>query len=120
MRLSDLPRLTSSVCALLTALALVPQAVADSPLTCAALTSFKAPGSDMSIKQAAVVPAAPSGVLPAYCRVDGALEERIGHDGKPYAIGFAVAMPDNWNGRFLMQGGGGLNGSLTTPLGGGP
>src|SRR3974390_2834092 len=27
-------------------------------------------------------------------------------------------MPENWNGRFLMQGGGGLNGSVALPLGG--
>jgi hypothetical protein len=28
-----------------------------------------------------------------------------------------VALPDNWNGRFLFQGGGGLNGTLALPLG---
>jgi feruloyl esterase len=54
---------------------------------------------------------------PAHCRVDGALDSRIGVDGKPYAIKFAVALPANWNGRFLFQGGGGLNGSVNPPLG---
>ena len=34
-----------------------------------------------------------------------------------YAIGFAIALPDRWNGRFLFQGGGGLNGSIRPPLG---
>ncbi len=24
-------------------------------------------------------------------------------DGKPYAIGFTMALPANWNGRFLFQ-----------------
>ncbi|MEP7243326.1 MAG: tannase/feruloyl esterase family alpha/beta hydrolase, partial [Gammaproteobacteria bacterium] len=67
-------------------------------------------------------PAAPmqpviEGALPAYCRVDGVIDERVGRNGKPYAIGFAVAMPDKWNGRFLFQGGGGLNGSVNLPLG---
>ena len=40
-----------------------------------------------------------------------------GSDGKPYAIGFAVALPENWNGRFLFQGGGGLNGNVGLPIG---
>lgn len=94
---------------------------------CASLTSFKASGFDMTITQAAIVsegpvPATPfgpafSGTLPAYCRVDGMIDERTGQDGKPYAIGFAVAMPLNWNGRFLMQGGGGLNGNVALPIG---
>ena len=56
--------------------------------------------------------------LPAHCRVDGVIDERTGRDGKPYGIGFAVALPANWNGRFLFQGGGGLNGSVQPPLGG--
>jgi feruloyl esterase len=49
--------------------------------------------------------------------VDGVIDERVGHDGRPYAIGFAVALPVSWNGRFLMQGGGGLNGNVAVPLG---
>lgn len=52
-----------------------------------------------------------------HCRVDGAFEKRIGEDGQPYAIGFAVALPDDWNRRFLFQGGGGLNGVLHHPVG---
>jgi feruloyl esterase len=54
---------------------------------------------------------------PAHCRVDGVIDERTGRDGKPYGIGFAVALPANWNGRFLFEGGGGLNGSVQPPLG---
>src|SRR3954462_7280572 len=42
---------------------------------------------------------------------------RTGTDGKPYGIGFAIALPAEWNGRFLFQGGGGLNGSIAPPLG---
>jgi hypothetical protein len=37
------------------------------------------------------------GVMPEYCRIDGEIDKRIGHDGKPYAIGFAMSMPKNWN-----------------------
>ena len=46
------------------------------------------------------------------------MDQRTGADNKPYAIGFAIALPDNWNGRFLFQGGGGLNGYILPPLGG--
>ncbi|HEX2584881.1 MAG TPA: DUF6351 family protein, partial [Steroidobacteraceae bacterium] len=94
---------------------------------CESLTSFKAAGLDVIVKKATQIPAGPvpaipyssgyPGTLPAYCRVDGVIDERIGHDGKPYAIGFAIALPENWNGRFMMQGGGGLNGSVAQPLG---
>jgi pimeloyl-ACP methyl ester carboxylesterase len=98
-------------------------ASAGSPIPCGSLASFKLPGFDMAIKQTAIVPPGPDSKLPTYCRADGVIDERVGHDGKPYAIGFAVAMPENWNGRFLMQGGGGLNGNIAAPLGvstGGP
>ena len=67
------------------------------------------------------MPASAPGVspaVPAHCRVDGVIDERTGRDGKPYGIGFALALPANWNGRFLFQGGGGLNGSVQPPLGG--
>jgi feruloyl esterase len=40
-------------------------------------------------------------------------------DGKPYAIGFHLRLPDNWNERFFFQGGGGTDGSIGDALGGG-
>ena len=49
--------------------------------------------------------------------MEGVIDQRTGVDGKPYGIGFALALPDQWNGRFLFQGGGGLNGNVTLPLG---
>lgn len=55
--------------------------------------------------------------LPAHCRVEGMINERKGAGGKTYGIGFAIALPDDWNGRFLLQGGGGLNGSVGLPTG---
>jgi len=55
--------------------------------------------------------------MPAYCRLDATLDRRTGADGKSYGIGFALALPAEWNGRFLFQGGGGLNGSVAPPLG---
>ena len=95
---------------------------------CAALTTLQIPGVALSITKAEWFPegSSPPGgrggapnpmKLPAYCRVDGVLDRRTGADGKPYGIGFALALPGDWNGRFLFQGGGGLNGSVQMPLG---
>ena len=47
--------------------------------------------------------------FPSYCRADGVMDPRTGAEAKHYAIGFAVVLPDNWNGRFLFQGRGALN-----------
>ena len=88
---------------------------------CSALTKFAMNEHRVVVRQAQEVAASAPGVspaVPAHCRIEGVIDERIGRDGKPYAIGFAVALPANWNGRFLFQGGGGLNGSVQPPLGG--
>ncbi|HEX6636057.1 MAG TPA: tannase/feruloyl esterase family alpha/beta hydrolase [Steroidobacteraceae bacterium] len=82
---------------------------------CASLAKFTLPGHQVVISKVQQVPA---GATPAHCRVDGVIDQRVGSDGKPYGIGFAVALPEKWNGRFLFQGGGGLNGSVAPPLGG--
>jgi len=106
-------------------------AAAQQPRTaaCTAMKDFKLPGVTLEITKAEWQPAGtepPRGnpnappspfKLPAYCRVDGMIDRRTGADGKPYGIGFAINLPDNWNGRFLQQGGGGLNGSVGFPLG---
>ena len=100
-------------------------------LKCADLTGWKIPNSTTVVTKAEEVPEAPPGTvqpmppapatvsvaLPPNCRADGVIDQRLGVDGKSYAIGFAVALPDHWNGRFLYQGGGGLNGSIRPPLG---
>jgi pimeloyl-ACP methyl ester carboxylesterase len=78
---------------------------------CAALTRFTLPGHRVVIREAKEISS-------SHCRIDGVIDERTGRDGKPYAIGFAVALPVKWNGRFLFQGGGGLNGSVQPPQGG--
>jgi feruloyl esterase len=57
--------------------------------------------------------------LPPHCHVAGSFEHRAGIDGRDYAIGFAINLPEDWNGRFLFQGGGGLNGVVREPTGGG-
>ena len=97
---------------------------------CSALTKLQIPGLELTITKTEWFPggtpppqAGPGGAavplkLPAYCRLDGVLDRRVGADGKSYGIGFALALPGEWNGRFLFQGGGGLNGSVGQPLGG--
>jgi hypothetical protein len=95
---------------------------------CANLAKDSSAGASVQITKAehlaaGVAPAAPNGVpapaaaLPAYCRVDGVIDERTGVGGKKYGIHFALALPDHWTGRFLFQGGGGLNGNVAPPLG---
>ena len=61
--------------------------------------------------------------VPEHCRVTGRMNDRIGLDGRPYAIGFELRLPVEWNGRFWDQGNGGIDGSVvpaTGALGGGP
>lgn len=82
-------------------------------ITATSRVAAAAPG---TVKVNAVSPPLASG-LPAYCKVEGIINARTGADGKRYGIGFEIALPDNWNGRFLYQGGGGLNGTINPPIG---
>lgn len=97
---------------------------------CANLLQVEVNGFLLKITKAEAVPAAGPGtvrpspfappfsvLIPAYCRVEGTIDPHTGADGKPYAIGFAIALPDDWNGLFLFQGGGGLDGTVNPPLG---
>ncbi|MFM2347679.1 MAG: hypothetical protein RL654_2432, partial [Pseudomonadota bacterium] len=58
----------------------------------------------------------------AHCRITGVMHERTSPvDGQRYAIGFEMRLPQTWNGRFLYQANGGLDGLLvpaTGPVGG--
>lgn len=55
--------------------------------------------------------------MPAHCLVRGSLHPRTGVNGVAYAIGFELRMPADWNGRFLYQGGGGMDGVVNQALG---
>lgn len=55
--------------------------------------------------------------LAAHCLVEGKSHERTGVDGKAYAIGFRMRLPDDWNGRLIFEGGGGNDGSLRPAVG---
>ena len=62
-------------------------------------------------------PAAPPAMLPAHCEIIGMMHERTGVDGQHYAIRFHLRLPEPWNDRFFMQGGGGTNGELGDAIG---
>src|SRR5208337_4589414 len=106
-------------------LALGSSAWAQQSGSCGDLMHFKAP--DVEISRAAAIAAGTteanpwgpgrSAPLPAYCRVEGVINRRTGVGGEEFGINFALAMPDKWNGDFLMQGGGGGNGVVMPPLG---
>jgi feruloyl esterase len=93
--------------------------------SCASLLNFKTPQVEIT-KAAEIAPGSTvpnlygpghSAPLPAYCRVEGVINRRAGVGGEEFGINFALAMPDKWNGDFLMQGGGGGNGVVLPPLG---
>ena len=81
-----------------------------------------------SVTSQAAGPVTVSGIvynLPDHCVVQGKMNERTGPiDSMPYAIGFEMRLPANWNGRFFYQANGGIDGSVVpaygTGLGGGP
>ena len=60
-----------------------------------------------------------SGVSVAeHCRVTGKMYQRTSAvDGKTYAIGFELRLPKSWNGRFLHQGNGGIDGDVKPAAG---
>lgn len=127
-RLTMAAILMASVAALTTMPAAAKEASAPSDARCSALTgqSFGPDVKILSARHVAATPAKPqvnahgwpvSSALPSHCRVDGIVNERQGAGGKTYGIRFTIAMPDDWQGRFLLQGGGGLNGSVLEPTG---
>ena len=56
--------------------------------------------------------------IDAHCLVTGTMNERVSEvDGQTYAIGFEMRLPRDWNGRYLYQGNGGLDGAVATAAG---
>lgn len=56
----------------------------------------------------------------SYCNVIGVIDERTSAqdpDHFVYGIGFELNLPDTWIGRFEMMGGGGTDGSVSSPVG---
>ena len=100
-------------------------ASAEASGSCVSLREFKA--ANVEITKATAIPAGTTeekpwgqdrtAPLPAYCRIEGVMNARTGVGGEKFGITFALAMPDNWNGDLLMQGGAGSNGVVMAPLG---
>ncbi|MEO6388100.1 MAG: tannase/feruloyl esterase family alpha/beta hydrolase [Croceibacterium sp.] len=49
--------------------------------------------------------------------VRGLINRRVGVGGRAFGIGFELRLPSDWNGRFLFQGGGGLDGQASPAIG---
>ncbi len=77
------------------------------------VTDAPAPGASAALTGAAATAAR----LPPHCLVQGTIAPRLGAGGKPYGIGFQLRLPAAWNGSFLFQGGGGLDGFVAPALG---
>lgn len=86
---------------------------------CAALSHVTIP--DVEITSGTFSPGGPAGrggaPLPPHCQIRGAIDKRVGFEGKTFAIGFELRLPVKWEGRFLFQGGGGMDGAVRPALG---
>lgn len=83
-------------------------------MSCASLTSLALPNT--RIVSATEVTSAGGN----YCNVIGVIDERTSAqdpDHFVYGIGFELNLPDSWIGRFEMMGGGGTDGSVSSPVG---
>ncbi len=52
-----------------------------------------------------------------HCVLRAAVNERTGTDGKPYAIGFEMRLPESWNGGYFDQVNGGNDGAVVPAFG---
>jgi hypothetical protein len=85
-------------------------------VSCASLAGLSLPNTQII----AATKVAAMNSLPAYCNVVGVIGKRVSTqdpDHFTYGIGFELNLPDSWVGRFEMQGGGGTDGSVGSPLG---
>jgi pimeloyl-ACP methyl ester carboxylesterase len=85
-------------------------------VACASLPGALAALPGLQISQASDQPADSLG-HPAHCRVTGLINPRRGAEGRSYAIGFEMRLPQGWNKRFLHQVNGGNDGVVKSALG---
>lgn len=88
--------------------------------SCTVLGGFTFPNT--VITAATVVPAGTLTVagkpIGEHCRVTGRMNDRTSPvDGQAYAIGFEMRLPNAWNGRYLYQGNGGIDGVVAPATG---
>jgi feruloyl esterase len=55
--------------------------------------------------------------MPAHCLVQGMIAPRTGAGGVSFGTGFELRIPDEWNGKLLFQGGGGMDGVVVQATG---
>jgi feruloyl esterase len=97
-------------------------AAGDGARRCAALSGPA--GSGMVVTAAVLEPPGPAPAaqgtgptLPQHCRVRGVIDKRTGVGGREFGVQFELRLPVEWNGRFLFQGGGGLDGVVNPATG---
>ena len=90
-------------------------AAAAKPRACAEVTTELVGLPNVRIISAVASPA--TNGEPEACVVSGAANERVGADGKHYALGFELRLPQAWNGRFLHQVNGGNDGEIVPATG---
>src|ERR1700683_1365602 len=81
--------------------------------SCASLMS-------LSLPKTQIISATEQSTPVAYCNVIGVINKRVSSqdpDHFTYGIGFELNLPDSWVGRFEMMGGGGTDGSVSSPMG---
>ena len=105
------PALLASAAALASCATLAP-----TPVACADLPAALGALKQVRLTSAKEVPADDKGT-PAHCQVQGVANERTGADGRPYAIGFEMRLPTDWNRRFVHQVNGGNDGKVVPALG---
>jgi feruloyl esterase len=85
--------------------------------TCKALIGHEVPGGAVVSAQFVAAGKEGAAAVPAHCKLQGRLNERLGIEAKKYAIGFELRLPQKWNQRFYFQGGGGTDGVVRPALG---
>lgn len=117
------PRRGRRLLALLLLVGLAACSSDDDPVACADLNGMAVAASAIGLRtqgatvtSTAVVPAAGSGATAVgeYCKVLGSIQPV---DSNAPKILFQLNLPTNWNGKAMMFGGGGYNGSIATGLG---
>ena len=121
--------LVSALLAAMTPLSIA-QAAQPSKEDCTTIIGFAIPGvsiNEATLQVAQEIPPDPftgfTGAIPQpasvgkHCLVRGVIDERKGVGGKAYGTRFEMRLPIAWNGKFLFQGGGGVDGFVAPALG---
>lgn len=72
---------------------------------------------DLVIESAELAEIAGDRILPAHCLVKATIDPRTGVGGRAFGIGFELRLPIDWSGRFMFQGGAGLDGVVSPAVG---